>query len=82
MSDTETKEKPYTKFCRDWEKIPKGWSTVAWRKNVLTDVENGVYGSEVAHSVFGIGHFDPTYDLTKERQAEITKDMKFYAKLE
>jgi hypothetical protein len=70
----ETKmEKPYTQFLNDFKKPSF--------EKVLRAVDAGEYGKQVKFSVFGIGSFDPSYDLSSDRIKEITKSMKFYAKV-
>jgi hypothetical protein len=71
-------KKPYTQFI---EAFCKAGSNEK-RAFVLRCANDYVYGGEVHHSIFGIGDFDPSYDLTPERVREIKKLMKFYATLE
>jgi len=78
MSDSNSQNQ-YAKFNAD-AVLPKGKTYKAHFQVLLQKVQDGEYGEQVKFTVFGIGDFDPSYDLTPERIREIINSMKFYAK--
>jgi hypothetical protein len=78
-------EKPYTKFWIEWSRIQKlkpSGRQRGDRNELFGRVTAGKFGSQVRHSIFGIGDYDPNYDHCDERIAEINRKMKFYARME
>jgi hypothetical protein len=81
MSEKETEVKvpgPYKTFWIEWTKANNRDA----REKVLDRANKKEFGEQVRFSLFGLGEFEPSYDLSPERIREIRKGMHFYASLE
>jgi hypothetical protein len=78
VAETQRTQKPYTTFWAAWTAA----RNKADREKVYLAVQEGKFGTQVKHSVFGIGDYDASYDHTPERIRELNSNMRFYARLE